>query len=382
MSKELTETTYPLLAGSKMPPGVEDLRVPEKSMGHRISYHPINYVDGKWVTDTTQKKVQSWNRRPVTYVVLTKDGGAILYNWGDANVLPWKDVLDKANQAFDRDLQVSSHEISLVRGGILIDRSRETGMWTGDRNRYSGDVAAIATAMMDRGLLAPNAGIWIGNTAARKGERIGTAGEVAGRTEIPNRITLYHGTSNIRAMIIMRDGLQPMSFDQRIWNKSPLDKVRPEHREDSVYLTASLPQAEYYAGKAVATDRKRFGPAAMAAAYRRKQNISQRLASSAGIDNDFIRGSRADLEATERVIAMGDSFDGKFEPVILRVTLGPNDYANLMADDDFLRIVDGSTPEEWHRSLGHFGQVAYRGTIPPDRIRVIARGADAARKSR
>ena len=74
-------------------------------------------------------------------------------------------------------------------------------------------------------------------------------------------------------------------------------------------------------------------------------------------------------------------FYSKFEPVILEITLFKSEYDKLMADDDFLRKYPVASPSDWLRSLSDFGQVAFRGTIPPSRIKVIAKGSDASQRS-
>jgi hypothetical protein len=53
-----------------------------------------------------------------------------------------------------------------------------------------------------------------------------------------------------------------------------------------------------------------------------------------------------------------------------------------MADDDYLQQKSDADPENWQDSLSHFGQIAFKGTIPSERIKIIAQGADAGQLSR
>jgi hypothetical protein len=74
-------------------------------------------------------------------------------------------------------------------------------------------------------------------------------------------------------------------------------------------------------------------------------------------------------------------FYGKIEPVILQITIYRSDFDKLVADDDYLKRNLTAKPEDWHESLSDFGQVAYRGIIPPSKIKVIASGNHAGQKS-
>jgi hypothetical protein len=274
----------------------------------------------------------------------------------------------------------------------------------------------VVRALHDRGVASLSAPIWLGNWAANKGEHIGTVRSIlATETQVRRTITLFHGTDTFRLQQIMRTGLRAVGLEQRVWNKGGAEKVRPEHREEAVYLTASRPQAEYYARKAVNIDRARFGPEG-----RRKfrYNIQQ--------TEDLIRRYTAALEhyatmtpeaiksedewsskyahdhmpiaskqrlypesivQAQQVVDQAkllpvDSFYGKIEPVILQATLRKSEFDRLMADDDFLARNRGIDPNAWEQSLSEFGQIAFKGVIPPDRLTVIAKGKDAGQVSR
>jgi hypothetical protein len=342
-----------------------------------------------------------------------------VFYYGDQNTIPYKDLLDQLGQSID-PIQGSDgfsdiFSISVKGAGYLIERSRETGQWSGDRNRYSADLIAIVQALSDRGVATPSMPIWIGNWAAGQGEHIGTVGTILSNKAMQRQITLFHGTDNYRLEQIMKTGLRPMVFDERVWNNTSRDKERPAHREEAIYLTASRPQAEYYAKKAMNIDRKRFSPTKQREAQRlhdqAERSMNQMTAALASYDRmtdeqiaaadaharkydyraDTITSKRAYYpQAIARAQAIldqtqqlaGQTFYGKFEPVILQVTLYKSEFAKLMADDDYLGQKPDAKPEDWQASLSSFGQLAFKGTIPPDRIKIVAQGKDAGQISR
>ena len=328
-----------------------------------------------------------------TFVVLTNDNGAIVF-WYDnfSNLLPsLREVFALVDQNIDKSLQDSWDGIMVHKNGYLLNRSRGFRTWMGDRNKYSQDIRKTAQALLDRGIATDATPIWIGNWAAGKGEYIGSIGKIVAKTELPEKLVLYHGTSSYRLQTIMRDGLKPIELEKRVWNKGGLEKQRPEHRESSVYLTASRPQAEYYAKKATDTDRARYN-----VYYRSGQRFQRdrlqsmiqgmewELAHKDDPNAQRIGWSEQDLaDAKEKLkkIEQEPVFYGKFEPVILQITISKSQYKNLMADDDYLRGNPTATPNDWLDSLSHFGQVAFNGTIPPNRIKVIAQGKSAAQVS-
>lgn len=401
---ELLTESFPYPPGSDMPDLIIDLRDPVKQRGHYSSY----------IRDHDQKRQRYWSKTPRTHIVLTKDGGLLVYFYGDENTIPWRDVLSQAQQAMDTSLQTEIGDIVVKGTGYLIARSREFASWSGDRNRYSTDLITVIRALYERGAATLNMPIWLGNTAGATGEHIGSVRDIIGQTDEPRQLTLFHGTDNMRLRQIMATGLQAMAFDQRVWNHTGLDKVRPAHREEAVYLTASRPQAEYYAKKAVDIDRKRFGGTKrreierMAAdAQRRVDQMTWALNHYAGLtpeqiaaEDEHARKYRYDatpiavqqsvypeyILKAQRVVDqskqfMANGFYGKFEPVILQVTLYRNQFAKLMADDDYLAKHPEADPKDWRQSLSEFGQVAFAGQIDPARIKVVAQGNAAGRKS-
>lgn len=321
-----------------------------------------------------------------THIVLTKDGGALIYNYANGNKIEWnyKDgngegIYKIAARAMDTDLQTDISGIRLTNnGGILISIHRDNGTWTGNRNRFSTDLRPVAERLLDLGIATPRTPIYVGNWARRdeEGELIGSVAQIVKAPSMPNRIMLYHGTTNARYIEIMKTGLVALDTDARVWNGDKKDRM-PEHRADSVYLTASMNQAEYYAGKAVKVDRKRLS-------WNYRWNMEEKinkLHRTAVMQRDYrneagLEETRAKIEkmkaAKELLHRMSDTI-AKVEPVILGVELTRADYKYLMADDDYINKWKGRgrdvDPTDWRDSLSDFGQVAYRGRIDPSRIK-------------
>jgi hypothetical protein len=323
-----------------------------------------------------------------TFVVLTKGDGAVIFYYGnDGNRYEWKDVLEKSREHMDRSIQNDVLDIRVYRNGYLINIYRDDASWSGKRNRYSDDLAAMAKALKDRGLATDTTPLWVGNWARNDPTSMGSVGKILSKPAMPTRLNLYHGTSTFRLAKIMREGLKPLDDGARVWSK---EKGVPDHRNDSIYLTADLGQAEYYADKAVKVDRNRLSRPNYSEPWKTNpkaidpetltvdQMRSYLKTVWGGGHYDKILDDLADeavkqraKEVLRRQSAFDDDKPEKLAPVILQVTLGTADMKKLMADDDFLRSNPNATPEEWLRSLGNFGQVAYRGTIPPNRIRVM-----------
>jgi hypothetical protein len=305
-----------------------------------------------------------------THITLTKDGGALIWNYGGheaKNKIDWhypdgsqEGVIDMAQRMCDTTIQDEVLGIRFTLKGVLIDKSREGGQWSGDRNRFSLDTRKVVERLLELRIVTPRTPIYLGNWARNEedGELVGSVAQIMNAPNIPNQITLYHGTSNARAIQIMEHGLTPLDTEARVWNKDHSEHM-PEHRADAVYMTASLDQAEYYASKAVKVDRKR-----MTWDFRSKMEWKASKAKTP----EQISKLRSAVALLHK---MSDSV-GKVEPVVLSITLTRADYKYLMADDDFLRKMKAAgreiSPTDWRESLSDFGQVAYRGTIPPSRI--------------
>lgn len=381
---------YPV--GSEIPANIKDFRDPKKTKRWFEPYTPedINRLQPHGFIPTGKGR---WVEHGKTFVVLTKDNGVIVF-WYDnySNLLPsLREVFAVVDQNIDKSLQDEWDSIMVYKNGYLLNRSRKFGSWSGNVNKYSQEIQKTAQALLDRKIATTSTPLWIGNWAAGKGEYIGSVGKIVAKTELPDKLVLYHGTSSYRLQIILRDGLKPIDLEYRVWNKGGLEKQRPEHRETSIYLTASRPQAEYYAKKATDTDRARYN-----VNYRRGQRSQiDRLLSTirymewelAHKDDPNVKqvGWReqdlADAKEKLEKIKQQPVFYGKFEPVILQITITKSQYSKLMADDDYLRQHPNSSATDWYDSLSYFGQVAFQGTVPPSKIKVVAQGKSAAQVS-
>lgn len=383
------------IAIGSAPSNVIDLRDPKGARGKR------RLRDKKYVKPGESKYV--YRRPEKTMVCLSKNKGVILYCWGNDNVIPWKEVLDRVS--VERDPNFPECEITTFRTGFLIDKSKDFGQWSGNRNQYSDDVREIARALLDRMVGTLSTPIWVGNWASGEGEAIGTIGKIISKHDVPSRIIVYHGTSSLRLPKIMKDGLRPLDLEQRVWNKGGLEKNRPAHRDVCVYVTASRDQAEYYARQAVKIDRVRMGPNARykanRAVYDSKDIIvrnENRIRWLSGLspeektnhynhENKYNYGRaiqpdhevvilQQQIEKAKTIIEkyrwlLDVEQEGTVKPVLLTITLTKNDLKNLMADDDFLRITPDASPGDWVASLKNFSQIAYKGVIPPERIKII-----------
>ena len=265
--------------------------------------------------------------RPAAFIVLTKDGGGILYNWGNGNTIEWKELYAKVESEMDTSVQKDMTQIAIHRNGFMIDQSLGDARWSGSRTKHTPDIVAILKELKKRGVGEISTPIWFGNWANKSTARsAGSLGKLLDFHAKPlTRLTMYHGTSSYRAEEIMKNGLRPLPKDERIWKK--VHRETPAHRAEAIYLTAALNQAEYYAEQASKMDKRR-------------KNLDS---------------------------------NGESVPVILTCTLGVADMKKLAADDDHLMLNDGSTLEDWRDSLQRMGQVAYKGSLPPSRLRIFKR---------
>ena len=392
---ELFQPLTEAIAVGSAPANIVDLRDSSKSKRRR-------YVrDPKYVKPGEPKF--GYFDAPTTMVALTANNGAILYFFGHENIIPWREVLDRVHAEQDKTLQ--ANEIITHRNGFLIDRDYDTGKWTGDRNQYSDDVRRIAQALLDRGLASETTPLWLGNWAGARGQSIGSIGKLLAKSASISRIVVYHGTSSLRLPQIMKDGLRPLALEHRVWNKGGLEKQRPAHRDECVYVTASRAQAEYYSRQAVKIDRVRMGPSARVKAHRAESNAKDVITRATNrikwietldakqkaaqdshakkygdrftlpLDQEVpflkkqIEAATAILDKIQWVLQV--EHDGPVKPVLLTITLTKKDLGKLMADDDFLRLNPDAKPEDWLASLQKFSQIAYKGIIPPNQIKII-----------
>lgn len=298
-------------------------------------------------------------------------------------------VLPYLDKNLDKTLQGDVLGILVEKNNILLSRDRsQDKSWSGNKNKYSNDLKNIAKALLARGI-SSKTNIWLGNWGAgfANAEKIGTITQILKKKEIPNKLVLYHGTSTYRLQFIKTDGLVPMEINDRVWNKGGSVKERPEHRDECIYLTASRPQAEYYAKKSTDVDRARFNIDKRYEAGVKIKNL-ERIMSSAQFVDGSTNGKYTEEEIDNFKKQIADlkkkyqTFYGKFEPVLLEITLTKSEYKNLMADDDYLQQNKKANPNDWINSLSQFGQVAYKGKIPTSRIKVLAIGKDANQISR
>jgi hypothetical protein len=321
------------------------------------------------------------------HIVLTQDGGAMIYYYYDGNIMPWSSKDDEIgsdniyktiSRALDKTIQDDITSIRLSHnGGIVIEKTRGIGSWSGDRNRYSIDIKPVVERLLNLNIISPRTPVYIGNWAHRDeaGELLGSAARVMNTAPTPNKLILYHGTSNARLTEIMQNGLRPLSKETRVWSRDVTNGV-PDHRQDSIYLTASMAQAEYYAKKATNVDRKRLS---FRHRWDMKGKISKlqwQLESRKSYASDTeISKIQEQIDKLNTALELLDRMNravDKAEPVILKIELTRKDYKYLMADDDYIHKQNniGQTVEltDWRNSLSDFGQVAYRGVITPDRI--------------
>ncbi len=333
------------------------------------------------------------------HITLTKDHGALIWNYGSHNKLPWWDQYDPTHsicgmgrKECDTSVQKDWMSIRFTPKGILINMSREGPTWNGDVNRYSLDVKPTVERLLDLKIVTPRTPIYVGNWARRQeeGELIGSVAKILGAAPTPNKLILYHGTSNVRAKIILAEGLQPLDIAERVWKGS---KTAPAHRAQSVYLTASMAQAEYYSRKATNVDRKRT-------TYEYERNLRSKIVRELewigiyqrGLENSpdpnsystkqrikdlaIAQANLAKLKrAQDLVKKMRSANTDKITPVVLEITITRADYKKLRADDDFLAKMNAkgipTDPMDWRESLSDFGQVAFTSSIGPEHIKVL-----------
>jgi GNAT superfamily N-acetyltransferase len=395
----LTESfMYPI--GSEMPDTIIDYRDPEKSKAKFIKYTPEQLEKFKGESWFNPPSKGYRHNPPDTKLTLTKDGKVIVFYWGDDNIIPWKDLVDIIYRDADKELQDDPGFGLAVKGkGYFIKSIRETGGWSGDRTKYSRDIKNIAQALLDRKAATPETPIYIGHYGNEKNaEYAGTIAKIIATPDIPKKIIVYHGTSTYRYSFIEKHGLKALPAEDRVWNRGKLGKnFGPEHRNESVYLTASLSQAQYYSRKATNIDRKRYGPSKRQDAYHLSQRLEQSIRTceynkEQAIKNpdelvkdyanyygpgqkrqhpefydEMIAKAKAQLEKLTPLL----SFHSDIKPVVLQIELKPSDYKFLMADDDYLDKDKTRSPSDWRDSLSVFGQIAFKGTIPPSRIKVV-----------
>ncbi len=279
------------------------------------------------ITDFRNPYKDEWRRKPDEphklagkFVILGATETFAFY-WGDPNFLPWGAVLKRASAILATSkVQKSITEILLTpERNVIIDDRQDDTRWPGEKNRYTRTLLPIAKELLRRRIVNKTSKLYVGNWAGQWGNLVGTIQEILTAPEIPDQLTLYHGTNNFRAEEILANGLKPVPLSQRMW-KGRADKGHPEYRDEAVYLSASPSQAAQYAQRAV--------------------NMARR--------HGVLRS----------------------KPIVLQVIINKEDYPKLRPDDDFLEKRPDAGREDWHESLSYFGQVALVGSVPPNQISV------------
>jgi 23S rRNA G2445 N2-methylase RlmL len=151
----------------------------------------------------------------------------------------------------------------------------------------------------------------------------------------------------------MKEGLSALNLDDRVWNNR-LEKAkdRPEHRDHSIYLTASKSQAAYYAKKAMNVDRARISKNRRTNSWEleRLKNLVSRSEyviknpPKYEIENNYenryhrYRDAAPLLSSKEEIdLAKAKIKDLERKIYYGQITLVKSEYKNLMADDDYLK---------------------------------------------
>ncbi len=335
----------------------------------------------------------NWNGEPrEQMIVLTKDGGAILYSWGQVSAsetMAWASFITEIRQEMDTSLQKDVTEISLRRdGNILISENADDFSFGGIRSQYNKDVSNICRAILDRGLATPETKVYIGNWArdASEAELLGTIKQLCNLKELPNQIVLYHGTSSYRLEWIMEHGLTSVNKELRIWTGNRKDPIKNRDGNDNaIFLTPSKNRADYYANQAVKQDNRKYSPkklqdlkAALANQIAVKAYFEKQLGSLTNeTEKANLQKHIANVEKNinELTAHVNTNFEGNIEPVILKVVVKKSQYKYFAPDDDFKKVQPKGTTfqsQDWIRSLKEHGQVAFLGTIPPSEITVVS----------
>ncbi len=328
-----------------------------------VDYRKPNIVPKRW-----DGKKQS------IHITFKKDNTAAISYYGDANIIPWQELMDQLRNNMT-DFQPGIHGIVVYRNGYIINSTRGDGpVWTGKVNKYSDDVKEIAQSLLAIGLATEQTPIWTGNWARGKPDAyLSNVGKLLSAPELPKRIIFLHGTSSYRWNLIQKNGLNPVDINARIWKKGWV-KTAPAHRDESVYLTVDMKQAEYYAEKAVNVDK--FGYLK----YQRKifqtwWDANNKLQWSSSPENkhqhitDEQKNKLQEIIDATTPIAQWYKSDEKLRGVIVKISIPASQYGLLRADDDHINAKSDVDPMDWEGSLREYSQVAYAGSISPDRIK-------------
>lgn len=328
----------------------------------------------------------SYNKTPIVFAVLNKEGGAYTFNYGesDINGISWRDTHNFINDNMDTRYQEDILDICIVSGGILISGTANDGGFGQARSSYSDYVKTLCRELLNRKVVLPTSKVFLGNWANNKyREYIGTINKVANGKELPDKLILYHGTSSYRLAHILKDGIRPVERDMRIWRGTRRDPIKDRgDNNGAVYLTPSKIRAGYYANQAVGIDKKTFSPKKLRdmsyhlndmknnKAHFEKLLSKETDQSEKEYLQDILDGIIEMIDKTEKTLPA--DFDGDMKPVILKVVIPRKNFKYFYPDDDYMRLNKREyTQDDWILSLKDFGQVAYRGEIRPDDITVV-----------
>lgn len=222
-------------------------------------------------------------------------------------------------------------QIRLSRSGEVVLPVGRVGMWDQSRrNRYSEDVIALAKEILRRGLVSTSAPLVL-RSYTGGADHLGPIGEIAASPPIPDRLILYHGTTDGRAQQALQIGLRPSdNMTTRPWK----ERNTPAWRDHAVYLTATPQQAAMYATRARTSAKKH------------KEAGQQMVILQVEIDGTMFGKLHPDDDY------LANSNKKEF--------IGASVYAQQAAQAE----------QTWQHSLSHYGQVAYLGTIPPAHLSI------------
>jgi hypothetical protein len=186
---ELLTESFPFDPGTSENPNIVDLRRPGINRTRMTTRQHSPEIAAKYGLTTEPFRFRDERKR--IQVVLTKSGGAVIFYYGDNNIVPWREVLDITTHDMDTSLQSDTNALTVYRNGYVIDRSRVFAQWEGDRNRYSDDLKPIAQALLDRGLASPQTPLWLGLHGVDKSEAIGSVGKILAAPVVPKGLMLY-----------------------------------------------------------------------------------------------------------------------------------------------------------------------------------------------
>jgi hypothetical protein len=278
---------------------------------------------------------------PIADIFAFGSDTTLIYYWAsfkkpveiDGKDYEWKDLMGLVSEieATAPDLNWDRHGSTRASrdpsGALLLEAWLHQYKWSGARTLYTPSTEALVVAAMDRGLLKSKSEVYLGNWAGvQRYEYLGVAKEIKQPT---GPMRLWHGTSTFRIDDIMELGVLPNMEERR----------RGKGKKDTVYFSASKMRAANFADQCVKCDNKK------------------------GVDSEFKK-----------------RYPGKkIEPILLEVVVPEGLFGNLVADEDWMNLVEyeikkcGRAVEphdrsQWANSLKEFGQIGLMHGLPPAHI--------------